>query len=65
MAIVIRAFTPEQVAEMVQEKVEAIKRHCRTQALKVLARRVVGRARGVSLLQRLPITSAHGPDTDT
>lgn len=32
--IVIRAYTPEQVAEMLQEKVEAINRHCRTQALK-------------------------------
>lgn len=32
--IVIRAYAPEQVAEMLQEKVEAINRHGRTQALK-------------------------------
>lgn len=31
--IVVCAFTPEQVAEMLQEKVDAINRHCRTQAL--------------------------------
>lgn len=34
LAIVVRAYTPHQVAEMLQEKVEAINRHCRTQALK-------------------------------
>ncbi|MHA7176180.1 helix-turn-helix domain-containing protein [Arthrobacter sp. Sr24] len=32
--LVVRAYTPEQVAEMLQEKVEAINRHCRTQVLK-------------------------------
>ncbi|MDD0858283.1 hypothetical protein NHF46_11865 [Arthrobacter alpinus] len=34
LAIVVRAYTPGQVAEMLQEKVEAINRHCRTQALR-------------------------------
>lgn len=29
-----RAYTPDQVAEMLEEKVEAINRHCRTQRLK-------------------------------
>lgn len=29
-----RAYTPDQVAEMLEEKVEAINRHCRTQDLK-------------------------------
>lgn len=29
-----RALTPEEVAEMLQESVESVKKHCRTQALK-------------------------------
>lgn len=33
-AIVVRAYTPDQVAEMLQEMIEAINSHCRTQALK-------------------------------
>lgn len=34
ITITKRAFTSDQVAEMLEEKVEAINRHCRTQALK-------------------------------
>ncbi|GAA5229215.1 helix-turn-helix domain-containing protein [Arthrobacter cryoconiti] len=32
--MVRKAFTPDQVAEMLQEPVRSIKIHCRTQALK-------------------------------
>lgn len=34
MTITKRAFTPEQVAEMLEEPVRTIVVHCRTQALK-------------------------------
>ncbi len=33
-SIVIRAYTLEQVSEMLQEPVNSIRTHCRTQALK-------------------------------
>lgn len=32
-AIIIRAYTPEQVAEMLQEPVHTVVVHCRTHAL--------------------------------
>lgn len=34
LAIDVRVYTPRRVSEMLQEKVEAINRHCRAQALK-------------------------------
>lgn len=58
------AYSPLQVSEMLEEKVEAINRHCRTQALKGAYKTGERHPRGVSRQQLLTIICKHGPGSE-